>query len=221
GGSGEDGGPRAPTPPAAPGFDPPITPEGAPVWGPRPEYGYVFPKCLLVVLAGTNLLLLGFFFALDFIEKEQDKENLNRIITAAAEPTFNSPEIWHINAMLDTINSLQRRPTQTFTAEVMAGTVELVGQITPRLQPAQRVYLNQCVQLMQPTPPGPSARGSAGQPGVDPMSAQAQPQTAAAGPAQPQERTALIENCIKTLESVRYAVGGPMDTDRLPVTRDF
>lgn len=53
------------------------------------------------------------------------------------------------------------------------------------------------------------------------MSAQAQPQTAAAGPAQPQERTALIENCIKTLESVRYAVGGPMDTDRLRVMRDF
>ena len=183
----------------------------APVYDPRPEYGYQLAKSLLALLAGTIFLLWVYILALDWIETHQVNETYSRIITAAAEPTLNSPEIKHIDAVLDTINNLHRRPTQTFPAEVMAETVELVGQITPRLQPAQRVYLNQCVQLMQPTPPpGPSAPGSAGQPGVDPMSPQAQLQTAAAGPTQPgtQERTALIENCIKTLESVRYAIGG-------------
>jgi hypothetical protein len=251
GGNGEGGGggkPPPTTPPAAPVSDPSVIPSVAPVSDPRPQYGYDLTKYLLVVLGGTIILLWVYILTLDVIETTQVNDAYNRII-AAAEPTSNSPEIRRIDAVLETFNSLQRAPLRTFAPELKAETVESVRKIAHRLQPAQTINLNQCVQLMQPaenaqstppaasTPPQPSAPTAASQPqppvqpltepasqsGLPAPSPQAQPQTAPAGPVPPgtQERTALVEICIKTLELVRYAVGGPMDTDRLRVMRDF
>jgi hypothetical protein len=234
GGSGGGGSPTTPevapvseqpvTPDTAPVYDtePSVTPETAPVApvDPRPQFGYDLAKLLLAVLGGTIVLLWIYILVLDSIETKQVNESYSRII-AAAEPTSNSPEIRRIDAVLEMINSL-RTPERIFTPEVTAATRELVRQIAG-LQPPQIVELNQCVQLTQPTEnsqPAPPQATAANQPG---QSLQTQPQTAPTGPVQPgtKERTALIERCIKTLESVRYAFGGPMDTDRLRVMRDF
>jgi len=212
------------TPDDAPVYDtePSVTPDDAPVVpsDPRPQFGYELARGLVIVLGGTILLLWVYILALDLFETSKVNESYSRII-AAAEPTLNSPEIMRIDAVLERISSLQRTPPRTFTPEETAATKESVRQIAFRLQPAQTVSLNECVQLMQPTEnsqPAPPQPTAANQPGP-----QAQPQTASTGPVQPgtKERAALIENCIKTLESVRYAVGGPMDTDRLRVMRDF
>src|SRR5262249_31759678 len=154
------------------------------------------------VLGGTIFLLWIYILALDLIETSRVNESYSRII-AAAEPTLSSPEIRRIDAVLETISSLQRTPQQTFTPEVTEVTKESVRQIAFQIQRGRLVYCKQCVQPMHPpenSHPAPPQPTAANQPGLNPTQ-QAQPQTASTGPVQPgtKERAALIENCIKTL----------------------